>query len=77
MLCRCQASDANPLQKALANRVGNYQIVEDEAGPGRLQNLVELGPFLRVRAIADCAAAGSSRTSVDITEARVELFGAR
>jgi hypothetical protein len=72
-----QADDANPLQRALANRVANYQIVEDEAGPDRLENLVELSPILRVRATAQCGADGGDRTSVNITDARIELFGAR
>ena len=43
------AEDANGLQKALADKVGNFQIVEGDAGPGRLENLVELAPFLKVR----------------------------
>lgn len=76
-----QAKDANGLQKALANRIGNYQVVEDEAGPGQLQNVVDLAPFLRVRAIAGCEAdrkaPARDKTLVNITEARVELFGLR
>ena len=74
---RAQAEDANGLQKALAGKVRNFQIVEGEAGPGRLENLVELAPFLRVRAGAACRAAGRARTDVDIDDARVELFGLR
>lgn len=77
----CQAKDANPLQKALANRVGNYQLLEDEAGPGALQNVVELAPFLKVRAGAACeadsTASGRDRTTVSINYARVELFNLR
>ena len=57
--------------------MGNYQIVEAEAGSGRLENLVDLAPFLKVRAGAACSAEGKARTSVDIDDARVELFGAR
>ena len=72
-----QAEDANGLQKALADKVGNFQIVEGEAGPGRLENLVELAPFLKVRAGAACRAAGKTRTDVNIDDARVELFGLR
>jgi hypothetical protein len=72
-----QAEDANPLQKALADKVGNFQIVEAGVGPGRLENLVELAPFLKVRAGAACSAKGKGRTSVAIDDARIELFGAR
>lgn len=77
----CQAKDANPLQKLLANKVGNYQLLEDEAGPGALQNVVELAPFLKVRAGAACeadaAASALDRTTVNINYARVELFNIR
>ena len=72
-----QAEDANGLQKALANKVRNFQIVEDKAGPSRLENLVELAPFLKVRAGAACKAASRTRTNVDIDDARIELFGLR
>ncbi|BDA41845.1 probable plastid-lipid-associated protein 12, chloroplasti [Coccomyxa sp. Obi] len=76
-----QAKDANPLQKALANRVGNYQLLEDEAGPGALQNVVEVTPFLKVRAGAECepdrTASGLDRTTVRINYARVEVFSIR
>ncbi|CAL8460873.1 g404 [Coccomyxa elongata] len=76
-----QAKDANPLQKALANKVGNYQLLEDEAGPGALQNVVELTPFLKVRAGAECepdrTASGLDRTTVRIKYARVEVFNIR
>ncbi len=76
-----QAKDANPLQKLLANKVGNYQLLEDEAGPGALQNVVELAPFLKVRAGATCeadqTASGRDRTTVTINYARVEIFNAR
>lgn len=76
-----QAKDANGLQKALANSIGNYQVVEGDAGPGQLQNVVDVAPFLKVRAIAGCEADKSApardKTLVNITEARVELFGIR
>ena len=76
-----QAKDANGLQKALANSIGNYQVVEGDAGPGQLQNVVEVAPFLKVRAIAGCQADSKApardKTLVNITEARVELFGIR
>ena len=82
MACRVvQAKDANGLQKALANSVGNYQLVENDAGPGQLQNVVDVAPFLRVRAIAECMpdkkAPARDKTLVNITEARIELFGIR
>ena len=76
-----QAKDANGLQKALANSIGNYQVVEGDAGPGQLQNVVDVAPFLKVRAIAGCEAdrkaPARDKTLVIITEARVELFGIR
>lgn len=77
----CQAKDANPLQKALANKMGNYQLLEDEAGPGALQNVVEVAPFLKVRAGAECepdrTASGLDRTTVRINYACVEVFDIR
>ncbi len=48
----------------------NYQIVYDD---GRLENLVELAPWLRVRAGAACGPEGPARTGVDIDDVRVEL----
>ena len=76
-----QAKDANGLQKALANSIGNYQVVEGDAGPGQLQNVVDVAPFLKVRAIAGCEAdkkaPARDKTLVNISEARVELFGIR
>lgn len=76
-----QAKDANGLQKALANSIGNYQVVEGDTGPGQLQNVVDVAPFLKVRAIAGCEAdkkaPARDRTLVNITEAWVELFGIR
>ena len=76
-----QAKDANGLQKALANSIGNYQVVEGDAGPGQLQNVVDVAPFLKVRAIAGCEAdkkaPARDKTLVNITEARIELFGIR
>ena len=56
-------------------------MVEDAAGPGQLQNVVDIAPFLKVRAIASCMpdkkAHARDKTLVNITEARVELFGLR
>ena len=76
-----QAKDANGLQKALANSIGNYQVVEDAAGLGQLQNVVDVAPFLKVRGIEgfmpDKKAPAMDRTLVNITEARIELFGIR
>jgi len=76
-----QAKDANGLQKALANSIGNYQLLEGEAGPGQLQNVVDVTPFLKVRAIASCeadkTAPARDKTLVNIQEARIELFGLR
>lgn len=61
--------------------MGNYQLLEDEAGPGALQNVVELTPFLKVRAGAECepdqTASNLDRTTVRINYARVEVFNIR
>ena len=81
LLLAAQAKDANGLQKALANNIGNYQLLEGEAGPGQLQNVVDVTPFLKVRAIAGCeadkTAPARDKTLVNIQEARIELFGLR
>jgi hypothetical protein len=75
--CDCvvaQAKDANPLQKALANNVRNYQIVGGEAGVGRLENLVELIPgLLWVRAAATCRPRNATVTDVDIEDVFLEV----
>ncbi|KAL4858473.1 putative plastid-lipid-associated protein 12 [Chlorella vulgaris] len=66
-----QGDTANPLQKALADKVDNFQILRPE---GRLENLVCLAPGVRVRACASCAAEpGATRTSVDIDQVLLEL----
>lgn len=81
VLLAAQAKDANGLQKALANSIGNYQLLEGDAGPGQLQNVVDVTPFLKVQAIAGCeadkTAPARDKTLVNIQEARVELFGLR
>lgn len=66
-----QGETANPLQKALANQVENFQIIRPS---GRLENLVCLAPGVRVRACADCSPEPSgTRTTVDIDEVLLEL----
>ena len=70
-----QGETANPLQRALANQVENFQVISEDGR--RLENLVRPAPGLRVRA---AAAAGpeagplgaSSRTSVEIDEVVLE-----
>ncbi|EFN58006.1 hypothetical protein CHLNCDRAFT_142183 [Chlorella variabilis] len=67
-----QGETANPLQKALASQVENFQIVDLESS--RLENLVCLAPGVRVRACAACGPEkGNTRTFVDIDEVVLEL----
>lgn len=74
VIAAVQAENANPLQKRLANRVQNFQIVGGEAGEGRLENLVELVPgLLRVRAVASCRPRSADVTDVDIENVVLEL----
>ncbi|KAK9820183.1 hypothetical protein WJX72_007235 [[Myrmecia] bisecta] len=72
-----QAEDANFLQKKLSGQLRNYQIIGGSAGRGRLENLVELGVGIRVRALAACEPSTSARTSVYIDELRLEVGGLR
>ena len=65
-----QGEGANPLQKRLAGSTRNYQLIYDS---GRLENLVELLPWLRVRAGAACEPEGPARTGVVIDDVRLEL----
>jgi len=68
-----QADNANPLQKALANQVKNYQIIyTDESGGSRVENLVMLAPFLKVRANAACEPGSAERTLIDINSVIIE-----
>lgn len=65
-----QGATANPLQKALSGSVRNYQIIYEG---GRLENLVEFAPWLRVRAGAACQPDSAARTGVDIDDVALEL----
>lgn len=72
-----QGETANPLQKALAGQVENFQIISED---GRLENLVKPLPGVRVRACAACAPeAGplgdATRTAVEIDQVVIELGG--
>mmetsp|Transcript_21503 Transcript_21503/g.51297 ORF Transcript_21503/g.51297 Transcript_21503/m.51297 type:complete len:432 (-) Transcript_21503:202-1497(-) len=68
-----QASNANFLQKNLANSVRNFQIIYlDGEGNTRATNLVELGP-LKIKTDAPCRAEGPVRTTVEITEVVFQL----
>jgi len=61
-----QAENANFLQKTLADKVQNFQILfTDEEGRSRVENLVDFGP-LKIRAEAFCKPASADRTKVDI-----------
>lgn len=68
-----QAPDANPLQRALAGRVRNFQTISDDGAS--LANVVDLLPGVRVVAVADAAPASATRTSVDITAVEVRFLG--
>jgi hypothetical protein len=66
-----QGATANPLQKALAGQVENFQLISPD---GRLDNLVCLAPGVRVRACAACSPeAGGQRSRVDIDSVVLEL----
>jgi hypothetical protein len=65
-----QGETANPLQRLLAGRVRNFQIITDD---GELENRVELPLGARVRAIARCEPDGPSRTGVEISKVIFEL----
>ena len=68
-----QGETANPLQKRLAGKVENFQVVGDSAGPGRLENVVMLARGITVRACAACQPASATRTAVTIDDVRIEL----
>ena len=69
-----QAQNANYLQKALAGKVNNFQIIsEDEAGQGQVMNLVQLGPLLSIQAGGSCKPQGASRTMVSLDDIQAQL----
>lgn len=69
-----QAQNANYLQKALAGKVNNFQIIsQDEAGQGRVMNLVQLGPLLSIQAGGSCEPQGASRTMVSLDDIQAQL----
>ena len=68
-----QASNANYLQKALANQASNFQVIEKDAGQVRVENIVQLGPLLSIKAGGSCKAEGASRTLVSLDDIRAEL----
>jgi hypothetical protein len=72
-----QAADANPLQRLAGRGARSFQVVGGPAGPGRLENRLELAPGLRARAAAACAPQGRRRTSVAIDDVCLELLGLR
>ena len=63
-----QGSGANPLQRALAGSVANWQIIRPG---GVLENVVQL-PGLTVRAVATCEPEGDARTGVAISAVVLE-----
>jgi hypothetical protein len=76
-LAPAQAADANPLQRLAGRGARSFQVVGGPAGPGRLENRLELAPGLRARAAAACAPQGRRRTSVAIDDVCLELLGLR
>jgi PAP_fibrillin len=65
-----QDASANPLQRALAGKVRNWQIITED---GRLENRVQLAPGVTVRALASCGADAPARTGVTIEKVVVEV----
>ncbi|KAK9846661.1 hypothetical protein WJX81_008660 [Elliptochloris bilobata] len=72
-----QAPNANALQRLAGRGARSFQVVGGAAGPGRLENRLELLPGLRVRASAACSPQGRRRTRVAIDGVFLELFGLR
>lgn len=69
-----QAQDANYLQKALAGKVNNFQVIsQDEGGQGQVLNLVQLGPLLSIQAGGSCRPEGATRTRVKLDDIRAQL----
>lgn len=68
-----QAEDANYLQKALSGRAKNFQVIEAENGQVRVENVVQLGPLLSIKAGGTCSQQGSTRTLVTLDDVRAEL----
>lgn len=71
--CLIQAGNANYLQKALSNQTSNFQIIKEEEGQIRVENVVQLGPLLAIKAGGTCAPEGASRTMVTLDDIRAEL----
>lgn len=71
--CLIQASNANYLQKALSNQTSNFQVIEEAEGQVRVENIVQLGPLLAIKAGGACAPEGASRTMVTLDDIRAEL----
>jgi hypothetical protein len=66
-----QGSTANPLQKALAGSVRNWQLISKDGR--KLENRVELLPGVRVRALADSEPDSGTRTGVEISQVIIEI----
>ncbi len=71
--CLIQAGNANYLQKALSNQTSNFQVIEEDEGQVRVENIVQLGPLLAIKAGGTCAPEGASRTMVSLDDIRAEL----
>lgn len=65
-----QDKTANPLQRALADKVSNWQIVRED---GTVENRVDLLPGVRVKALATSDTESSIRTGIDINQVVLEV----
>eukprot|EP01025_Chloroclados_australasicus_P031801 TRINITY_DN3218_c0_g1_i5.p3 TRINITY_DN3218_c0_g1~~TRINITY_DN3218_c0_g1_i5.p3 ORF type:complete len:164 (-),score=5.87 TRINITY_DN3218_c0_g1_i5:210-701(-) len=70
-----QSDSANPLQRAFSNQVNNFQLVEGKIGRGKVQNLVQILPFLSLRLDADCKYVSESRLELTLNFIQFEVFG--
>ncbi|KAF5841911.1 hypothetical protein DUNSADRAFT_10348 [Dunaliella salina] len=66
-----QSSDASPLQKWGSKQAKSYQVINED---GSLRNIVDLGSWLRLTALATCEPASATRTTVSISQAGL-MFG--
>ena len=68
-----QAANANYLQKSLAGRAKNFQIIEEDDGEVKVENVVQLGPLLAIKVGGSCSPGGANRTLVKLNDIRAEL----
>eukprot|EP00898_Chlorokybus_atmophyticus_P001058 jgi/Chlat1/1953/Chrsp157S02260 len=68
-----QGKNANRLQKLVSNASKNYQVIDDEAGDGRLLNIAEVAGGIAVVAEASYSVSSSNRVDVEIDTVRIKL----